>query len=198
MDSLIGSWILSLNLFCFCLMGTSMRSWMAILIMVWLTLVQGIFVAVDATFNYKDALTKSIIFLEAQRSGKLPPNHRPQWRGDSGLDDGKLANVSPLPNFSTMLFINVAWTLMIFVNDFNYHAWTCFRWTLLGDIMMQETMWNMDCQWLLLLPLWLGVLSLITKSSMPQASCPMYVLPLNGAQIIFLKPVPGRTVCTCR
>lgn len=85
-----------------------MRSWMAILIMVWLTLVQGIFVAVDATFNYKDALTKSIIFLEAQRSGKLPPNHRPQWRGDSGLDDGKLANVSPLPNFTTMLFINVA------------------------------------------------------------------------------------------
>ncbi|KAJ6330392.1 hypothetical protein OIU76_009074 [Salix suchowensis] len=74
-------------------MGTSMRSWMAILIMVWLTLVQGVFVAVDATFDYKDALTKSLIFLEAQRSGKLPPNHRPQWRGDSGLDDGKLANV---------------------------------------------------------------------------------------------------------
>ncbi|KAJ6743345.1 ENDO-14-BETA-GLUCANASE [Salix viminalis] len=70
-----------------------MRSWMAILIMVWLTLVQGVFVAVNATFDYKDALTKSLIFLEAQRSGKLPPNHRPQWRGDSGLDDGKLANV---------------------------------------------------------------------------------------------------------
>ncbi|XP_023537900.1 endoglucanase 16-like [Cucurbita pepo subsp. pepo] len=46
-----------------------------------------------AEFNYKDALTKSLIFLEAQRSGKLPPNHRPAWRGDSALDDGKLANV---------------------------------------------------------------------------------------------------------
>lgn len=82
---------------------------MAILIMVWLTLVQGsVFVAVDATFDYKDALTKSLIFLEAQRSGKLPPNHRPQWRGDSGLDDGKLANVSrPLPDFNR-LFINIA------------------------------------------------------------------------------------------
>ncbi|RLM59105.1 endoglucanase 8 [Panicum miliaceum] len=44
-------------------------------------------------FNYKDALTKSIIFLEAQRSGKLPPNNRVKWRGDSGLEDGKLANV---------------------------------------------------------------------------------------------------------
>ncbi|KAL0557407.1 hypothetical protein IC582_005945 [Cucumis melo] len=48
---------------------------------------------VNADLNYKDALTKSLIFLEAQRSGKLPPNHRPAWRGDSALDDGKLANV---------------------------------------------------------------------------------------------------------
>ncbi|PIA43090.1 hypothetical protein AQUCO_02000499v1 [Aquilegia coerulea] len=51
-------------------------------------------VVVNGTFDYKDALTKSLIFLEAQRSGKLPPNHRPQWRGDSALDDGKLVNVN--------------------------------------------------------------------------------------------------------
>ncbi|CAN8268342.1 unnamed protein product [Cochlearia groenlandica] len=43
--------------------------------------------------NYKEALTKSLIFLEAQRSGKLPPNNRVKWRGDSALNDGKLANV---------------------------------------------------------------------------------------------------------
>ncbi|XP_062221347.1 endoglucanase 8-like [Phragmites australis] len=49
--------------------------------------------ALAGGFNYKDALTKSIMFLEAQRSGKLPPNNRIKWRGDSGLDDGKLANV---------------------------------------------------------------------------------------------------------
>ncbi|OWM78337.1 endoglucanase 16 isoform X2 [Punica granatum] len=54
----------------------------------------GLFVPVMSTgFNYKDALTKSLIFLEAQRSGKLPPNHRLSWRGDSALEDGKLANV---------------------------------------------------------------------------------------------------------
>jgi endoglucanase len=45
------------------------------------------------SFNYKDALTKSIMFLEAQRSGKLPPNNRIKWRGDSGMEDGKLAHV---------------------------------------------------------------------------------------------------------
>ncbi|KAJ0241645.1 Endoglucanase 16 [Hirschfeldia incana] len=51
-------------------------------------------VCVNGTIiNYKDALTKSLIFLEAQRSGKLPPNNRVPWRGDSALDDGKLANV---------------------------------------------------------------------------------------------------------
>ncbi|KAK3021309.1 hypothetical protein RJ639_046880 [Escallonia herrerae] len=58
---------------------------------------QGFWVAVASVngggFDYQDALTKSIIFLEAQRSGKLPPNHRPSWRGDSALQDGKLANV---------------------------------------------------------------------------------------------------------
>ncbi|GMH10516.1 hypothetical protein Nepgr_012357 [Nepenthes gracilis] len=46
-----------------------------------------------SNFDYKEALTKSIIFLEAQRSGKLPPNSRLSWRGDSALDDGKLAHV---------------------------------------------------------------------------------------------------------
>ncbi|PWA64408.1 Leucine-rich repeat-containing protein [Artemisia annua] len=42
----------------------------------------------------REALTKSIIFLEAQRSGKHPPNHRPPWRGDSALDDGKEVGVN--------------------------------------------------------------------------------------------------------
>ncbi|KAK6912880.1 Glycoside hydrolase family 9 [Dillenia turbinata] len=48
---------------------------------------------VNADFNYKEALTKSLIFLETQRSGKLPQNNRLPWRGDSGLQDGQVANV---------------------------------------------------------------------------------------------------------
>ncbi|GJP46252.1 hypothetical protein CLOM_g5558 [Closterium sp. NIES-68] len=39
--------------------------------------------------NYGDALALSILFFEQQRSGKLPPNQRAKWRGDSGLKDGK-------------------------------------------------------------------------------------------------------------
>ena len=63
------------------------------IIVVWLALFQGLVLNANAHLDYKDALTKSIIFLEAQRSGKLPPNHRLKWRGDSALDDGKEVNV---------------------------------------------------------------------------------------------------------
>lgn len=46
-----------------------------------------------AAHNYRDALTKSILFFEGQRSGKLPPNQRMTWRRDSGLSDGADAHV---------------------------------------------------------------------------------------------------------
>ncbi|XP_020156924.1 endoglucanase 19 [Aegilops tauschii subsp. strangulata] len=46
-----------------------------------------------AAFNYADALAKSIIFFEGQRSGKLPPGNRMPWRADSGLADGAQYNV---------------------------------------------------------------------------------------------------------
>ncbi|XP_059276432.1 endoglucanase 1-like [Lycium ferocissimum] len=38
--------------------------------------------------DYSNALEKSILFFEGQRSGKLPTNQRLKWRGDSGLSDG--------------------------------------------------------------------------------------------------------------
>ncbi|KAJ7559510.1 hypothetical protein O6H91_04G088600 [Diphasiastrum complanatum] len=43
--------------------------------------------------NYLEALSKSILFYEGQRSGKLPPNQRVTWREDSGLSDGSSQNV---------------------------------------------------------------------------------------------------------
>uniref|UniRef100_A0A803NFR4 cellulase n=1 Tax=Cannabis sativa TaxID=3483 RepID=A0A803NFR4_CANSA len=72
---------------------TTSNATKAIIALAWLVVFEGFLVEVNGNFNYKDALTKSIIFLEAQRSGKLPSNNRVPWRGDSGLDDGKLANV---------------------------------------------------------------------------------------------------------
>jgi len=51
---------------------------------------------VHGQFNYSDALSKSLLFLEAQRSGQLPRNQRIKWRGNSGLTDGRLQNVRKL------------------------------------------------------------------------------------------------------
>ena len=44
-------------------------------------------------YNYGEALQKSILFYELQRSGDLPEKVRCNWRGDSGLDDGKDAGL---------------------------------------------------------------------------------------------------------
>ena len=44
--------------------------------------------AADINYNYGEALQKSIMFYEFQRSGKLPENTRCNWRADSALDDG--------------------------------------------------------------------------------------------------------------
>ncbi|GAB2209884.1 hypothetical protein Droror1_Dr00027109 [Drosera rotundifolia] len=38
--------------------------------------------------DYADALEKSLLFFEGQRSGKLPSDQRLTWRGDSGMSDG--------------------------------------------------------------------------------------------------------------
>ena len=38
-------------------------------------------------YGFKDALEKSLLFYEAQRSGPLPANNRVPWRHDSALDD---------------------------------------------------------------------------------------------------------------
>ncbi|XP_061344918.1 endoglucanase 8-like isoform X1 [Gastrolobium bilobum] len=46
-----------------------------------------------AGHNYPDALRKSILFFEGQRSGKLPSDQRLRWRRDSALHDGATAGV---------------------------------------------------------------------------------------------------------
>lgn len=47
-----------------------------------------------AGHDYGQALSKSILFFEAQRSGYLPSTQRVTWRAHSGLNDGKASGVS--------------------------------------------------------------------------------------------------------
>lgn len=46
-----------------------------------------------AGHDYGQALSKSFLFFEAQRSGYLPSNQRVTWRSNSGLNDGKASGV---------------------------------------------------------------------------------------------------------
>ncbi|XP_047158043.1 endoglucanase 8-like [Vigna umbellata] len=47
----------------------------------------------SASHDYRDALRKSILFFEGQRSGRLPGDQRLRWRRDSALHDGATAGV---------------------------------------------------------------------------------------------------------
>jgi len=42
---------------------------------------------VIAQCDYADVISKSLLFYEAQRTGKLPANNRISWRGDTFLND---------------------------------------------------------------------------------------------------------------
>ncbi|CAH9090772.1 unnamed protein product, partial [Cuscuta epithymum] len=53
-----------------------------------LSLLGMLTIVMAADHNYGDALSKSILFFEGQRSGKLPANQRVSWRKDSALQDG--------------------------------------------------------------------------------------------------------------
>ncbi|GLU05960.1 hypothetical protein SLE2022_230320 [Rubroshorea leprosula] len=49
--------------------------------------------SLSADHDYAQALSNSILFFEAQRSGYLPNNQRVSWRANSGLNDGKAGGV---------------------------------------------------------------------------------------------------------
>jgi hypothetical protein len=54
--------------------------------------------------NYREALAKSLLFFQGQRSGRLPPDQQIKWRSNSGLSDGRLANVCNIFHFPFFYF----------------------------------------------------------------------------------------------
>ncbi|KAM1054393.1 hypothetical protein ACFX2I_001742 [Malus domestica] len=100
-------------------------------------------VSSSSTHDYGDALTKSILFFEGQRSGKLPSSQRMTWRKDSALRDGFEIGVDlvggyydagdnvkfnfPMAFSTTML----AWSVLEFGKDMSSdlpHALDTIRW----------------------------------------------------------------------
>ncbi|XP_058745763.1 endoglucanase 8-like [Vicia villosa] len=52
------------------------------------TMIMSTIMVKSVALDYGDALTKSILFFECQRSGYLPPSQRMTWRKNSALKDG--------------------------------------------------------------------------------------------------------------
>lgn len=70
-------------------------------------------------YDYGDALSKSLLYFEAQRSGRLPYNQRVTWRHHSGLTDGLEQGVS------TYIYITTFSSLLCFSALTSQH-WLCF------------------------------------------------------------------------
>ncbi|OIW17390.1 hypothetical protein TanjilG_22502 [Lupinus angustifolius] len=68
-------------------MGASTLSFMALLTL--LLIVSN----VQCNPNYGEALAKSLLFFQGQRSGRIPQDQQITWRSNSGLYDGHQANV---------------------------------------------------------------------------------------------------------
>jgi len=60
----------------------------ALLVLLLVAAVLGGAEAEGKAHNYEDALQKSLLYFEAQRSGRLPHSQRVAWRHHSGLTDG--------------------------------------------------------------------------------------------------------------
>lgn len=70
-------------------MNKKAMAWLLLASMVTVSLGETTAIKANAsTYNYGEALQKSIMFYEFQRSGKLPEDKRDNWRGDSALNDG--------------------------------------------------------------------------------------------------------------
>ncbi|KAK7386965.1 hypothetical protein VNO78_27379 [Psophocarpus tetragonolobus] len=63
-----------------------MLSKLSLLIIIMIMVMMNVIKA--SPVNYGEALSKSILFFEGQRSGKLPDSQRMKWRKDSALRDG--------------------------------------------------------------------------------------------------------------
>lgn len=80
----------------------------------------------NAEYDFSEILDSSLLFYEAQRSGKLPSTNRIPWRGDSGLLDqtednrslvGGYYDAGDTPKFGLPLAVSfsfIAWGLLEF------------------------------------------------------------------------------------
>ena len=92
------------------------------LLLLHVTCLEGIAVADP---DYLDALTKSIIFYEGQRSGKLDLSvMRTKWRGDSALQDGIAQGVGLSPCSHILFKLNIH-SIILFIIVYTFPVVFC-------------------------------------------------------------------------
>lgn len=89
-------------------------------------------IAAQGAFDYSDAVTKSLLYFEVQRSGRLPYNQRVTWRGHSGLTDGLEQGVRRFFFFFSVIFLTVNLFLyLVFSPPYVVNAAGGFGWRVL-------------------------------------------------------------------
>ena len=115
--------------------------------------------------NYREALAKSLLFFQGQRSGRLSSDQQIKWRSNSGLFDGRLANVTisfyPFNIFFVVIFsslLHLLYSSIVHVfqsKDGDYQTWKgmlclelyqtwkglCFVWNYVRDNMRWIVGW---------------------------------------------------------
>jgi hypothetical protein len=79
-------------------------------------------------YNYSDALMRSLLYFQGQRSGKLPTTQRVTWRGDSALEDGESAGVCSSGASTWFLFSSSRILTLFFLttsSTTNFHSRFC-------------------------------------------------------------------------
>lgn len=90
------------------------KSWSEVVkVAVFVGMMMSAVMAAAQQHDYGDALSKSIVFFEGQRSGKLPSSQRIAWRKDSALQDGADMGVCLSLSLSLQSIFSSTLTLML-------------------------------------------------------------------------------------
>lgn len=103
-------------------------------------------VPLTQSLNYAEALSKSLLYFEAQRSGRLPYNQRAIWRHHSGLTDGLdqgVCTVSTLRSFIHIVYIFFCLFMFLY-----FTARVINRWIWWEVIMTPAIMLSFNFRWL--------------------------------------------------
>ena len=71
-------------------------------------------------YGFNEAIDKSLLFYEAQRSGPLPNNMRIDWRKDSALNDGSDVGLDLTGGYYDGMYYKTVYLICLFDTIIDY------------------------------------------------------------------------------